>query len=110
MESDGVFAYSKGYGLATTNLVHSEAWRLVFTGLRQLGDTVLRSVKLHVAGVAVGPELTRNSMKPSVFPACRGRAVGMISCKLSMPSSLIRNEVFVEFCRAFDACAIYLNR
>lgn len=49
-------------------------------------------------------------MKPSVFPPCRGRAVGMINCKLSMPSSLIRNEVFVEFCRAFDACAMYLNR
>lgn len=49
-------------------------------------------------------------MKPSVFPPCRGRAVGMINWRLSIPSSLIRSEVFVEFCNAFDAYAMSLNR
>lgn len=102
------YSRREGYEPPAAHLVHSAAWCLLFTGLRQSEDTVLRSVKTLVT--RVGKALTRNSMKPSVFPACRGRAVGMINCRLSMPSSLIRSEVFVEFCKAFAACAIYLNR
>lgn len=111
LERQGIRYKAKGMDrLQHYSLVHRAKWCFFFTGLRRWEDTIVGSVQVHITGVSVGQTLTRNSMKPSVFPACRGRAVGMISWRLSIPSSLIRNEVFVECCKAFDACAMNLNR